>query len=161
MEVKSKRVCGEEPDEPSVAEDELSANVDGFEEADSTEVNGVEVSSLAHLLGLYCREGSIAINCTGVGRLLGEGQSGNPDPGGSCKSHEDGTHEVRIVVSEAGDGGRRCESSCGTGNLVEDVDGSVHATKAVDISTDNISGAAKERVGKSGTQECIPNREFD
>lgn len=102
----------------------------------------MEIASLAHLFAFDCSESSITVDCSSICWLLGEGQGGDPDPGGTSERHEDGRHEIGIVVAEAGDGGRRCKGTSSTSDLVEDMHRSIHATKAVDVPSNDIGRTA-------------------
>lgn len=147
MEVESEGVRGEEPDEASVAEDELASYPDGLEESESAEPDSMEVTMLLHLFALYGGQSSIAVDCGSIRGLLGEAESGDPDPCGCCQSHKDWRHEVRVVVAKTGDGGRRGEGTGSTGNLIEYVDSGIHSSKSVDVSSYDVGGAVIDQEG--------------
>ena len=133
-------LSGEQPNELSVREDDLGSEVDGLSE---------EVETVEHLhenvLLLLLDDGEFGLrNRLSVGVELHGGLSvtegSNEEPDGTGDGEEDGGEEEGVVVSESLNGGGRGESSGGTGDFVEDVDGGVHSSKLTDVSTDDIGG---------------------
>ena len=96
MEVESDRVRGEEPDEGSVAKDDLATDIDGLAETKGSLPDGLQVALFALVL-FNCRESSVAIGVS-VDWLL-ETKGGDPNPSCASQSHENWRHEVTIIVT--------------------------------------------------------------
>jgi hypothetical protein len=71
-----------------------------------------------------------------------------PDEGGKRK--KDRRQERRVVVSEFSNKGGRCEGTSGTCHLIQDVDGGIHATKLLYVTTNNVSRDDAADLGTSG-----------
>ena len=121
-------------------EDDLGTEVDGLSEEVET-VENLQEQVLLLLLddGEFRLRNRLSVGVELHGGLsMSEGSDEEPD--GTGDGEEDGGEEERVVVSESLNGGGRGERSRGTGDFVENVNGSVHSSKLADVSTDNIGG---------------------
>lgn len=128
--VKGKGISGNKPDESAVGEDEVTSVPEGLDEGANTVDHRHEDTTGLNLDAGKARLLLIALALT---------ERGDPDPYGGGEGEEDGREESRVVVAKLADERGRGEGTSGTGNLVHDVDESVHLSQTVDITTNNVT----------------------
>jgi hypothetical protein len=128
MAVESERIAGDQPHEAAVGKDEEHADVEGLSESADGVDHLLEDAVVGVLLLLELSETDV---------LVAEGP--NEAPSETGETEEDWREHVRVVVAELGDERRRGESTSSTGDFVEDVDKGIHATEALDITTDDVT----------------------
>jgi len=120
-------VTRNEPNELAGREDDLGTAVHG----------GTEVSEAVTNLG---KDGGVAQCSKSLAVLKISVQETNEGPGNAGKDEEEGCHGRGNCVTELENQERGEEGTRGTGNLVEDVDSTIHALQLDNIASDNISG---------------------
>lgn len=117
----SKRVCrdirsgnslsGKQPDELSMREDDLSSEVNRLSEEPETVQNLHEDVPLLLLNDSELRGGDRFSVSIELRRYDSVSERSDPEPDSTGNGEEDRTEEVRVVVTESLDGGRRGECS--------------------------------------------------
>lgn len=120
-------VTGDQPDELAGREDDLGTTVHG------------EAKVLESVADLDNERGPLeGLQVLTVGNVRVE--ETNEAPGDGSKDKEEGGHGRGQGVTEVQDQEGREEGTGGTGNLVKDVDSSIHALQLDHITSDNILG---------------------